>query len=61
MPGKQKYTYDYGTSFPTSGGLGTYGNISLDNYKSKAGGCADARDATLIKSSSKLKDPSLAK
>ena len=35
----QKYTYDYGTSFGTGGGLGTYGSIALDNYKSKIGGC----------------------
>lgn len=43
--GTQKYKYDYGTSVGTGGGLGTYGNISLDNYKSRNTGCTDARDA----------------
>lgn len=32
----QTYQFDYGTTFGTGGGLGTYGPISLDNYKSKA-------------------------
>jgi len=59
--GTQKYSYDYGTTFPTGGGLGTYGNISLDNYKSKTGGCADAVGATPIKLLPKAKDLSLAK
>src|SRR5450432_2191411 len=48
--GKQKYTYDYGTTFPTGGGAGTYGTIALDNYKSKAaGGCAESVGAQAIK------------
>ena len=62
--GKQTYTYDYGTSFGTGGGLGTYGLISLDNYKSKAGGCAldggIARGATVVKGSN-ARDLSLSK
>jgi hypothetical protein len=63
--GTQKYTFDYGTTFGTGGGLGTYGLISLDNYKSKAGGCtADggtfAKGARAIKGSD-AKDLSLAK
>ena len=58
--GTQKYTYDYGTTFPTGGGLGTYGNISLDNYRSKIGGCADAIGATPVKGSN-AKDLSLTK
>jgi hypothetical protein len=49
--GRQKYTYDYGTTFGTGGGLGTYGPVSLDDYKSKPGGCADAGDAVVIKAS----------
>jgi hypothetical protein len=58
--GTQKYQYDYGTSFGTGGGLGTYGLVSLDNYKSKAGGCADAQGAILVKGSN-AKDLSLSK
>ena len=49
--GKQKYKYDYGTTFDTGGGLGTYGSVSLDDYKSKPGGCTDAADAVVIKGS----------
>ena len=63
--GKQKYTYDCGTSFGGGGGLGTYGNISLDNYVSKPGGCADVvgagnEKATVVKGSN-ARDLSLAK
>ncbi|HEY3777126.1 MAG TPA: hypothetical protein VGL35_03635 [Rhizomicrobium sp.] len=58
--GTQKYTYDYGTSFGTGGGLGTYGSVSLDNYKSKVGGCAFDPEATVIKRSN-ARDLSLAK
>lgn len=36
VSGTQTYEFDYGTTFGTGGGLGTYGPISLDNYKSKA-------------------------
>jgi hypothetical protein len=36
----QVYNFDYGASFGTGGGLGTFGSVALDNYKSKAGGCA---------------------
>lgn len=36
VSGTQSYEFDYGTTFGTGGGLGTYGTISLDNYKSKA-------------------------
>jgi hypothetical protein len=47
-----KYSYDYGTSVGTGGGLGTYGNISLDNCKSKGANCKDALEgATVIKAS----------
>jgi hypothetical protein len=62
--GKQTYTYDYGASFGTGGGLGTYGLISLDNYKSKAGGCAAdggvTKGATVVKGSN-ARDLSLSK
>lgn len=34
--GTQSYQYDYGMTFGTGGGLGTYGPVSLDNFKSKA-------------------------
>lgn len=60
--GKQTYTYDYGTTFGGGGGLGTYGLISIDNYKSKPGGCTADRTATVIKHASQgPKDPTLAK
>jgi hypothetical protein len=60
--GMQKYSYDYGSSynFGTGGGLGTYGNISLDNYKSGAASCTDAIGATVIKGSN-ARDLSLSK
>jgi hypothetical protein len=58
--GVQRYSFDYGTTFGTGGGLGTYGNISLDNYKSGAANCADAIGATVIKGSS-ARDLSLSK
>jgi hypothetical protein len=48
---KQTYTYDYGTTFGTGGGLGTYGAVALDDYKSKPGGCTDAADAVVIRQS----------
>ncbi|MFZ5548795.1 MAG: hypothetical protein ACOZJX_08880 [Pseudomonadota bacterium] len=35
VSGTQTYQYDYGTTFGTGAGLGTYGSISLDNFKSK--------------------------
>jgi len=50
--GIQKYKYNYGSSVGTGGGLGTYGNVSLDNYKSGPATCRDAIGATEIKSSS---------
>jgi hypothetical protein len=58
--GKQKYTYDYGATFGTGGGLGTYGAIAIDDYRSKAGGCKLDRDARMIKGST-AKDLSLSK
>jgi len=59
--GTQKYSYDYGTSVGTGGGLGTYGNIALDNYKSGAATCkADLQGATRITHST-ARDPSLSK
>jgi hypothetical protein len=57
----QKYTYDYGTTFPTGAGLGTYGDVALDNYKSKGESCTFDTDAVFIKKGSGIKDPSLAK
>jgi hypothetical protein len=49
--GTQKYKFDYGTTFGNGGGLGTYGLVSLDNYRSKGGTCAYDADATVIKGS----------
>ncbi|MBV9570502.1 MAG: hypothetical protein JO056_04590 [Alphaproteobacteria bacterium] len=54
--GIQKYSYDYGQTFGTGGGLGTYGPVSLDNYKSKPGGCTDGGGAKIIRSSN-ARDP----
>ena len=47
--GTQTYKYDYGTSFGTGGGLGTYGSVALDNYVSKPGGCAQDTAGVWIK------------
>jgi hypothetical protein len=61
--GTQKYSYDYGSSysFGTGGGLGTYGNVSLDNYRSGTASCTkDAEGATVIRHSN-ARDLSLAK
>lgn len=59
--GNQKYKYDYGTSVGTGGGLGTYGNISLDNYRSGTATCtADLQGATVI-TRSNARDLSLSK
>lgn len=59
--GTQKYTYDYGATFGNGGGLGTYGPIALDNYRSKAGSdCAPDPEAIPI-TRSNAKDPTLAK
>ncbi|MGM9487076.1 hypothetical protein [Ideonella sp. YS5] len=33
--GTQVYQFDYGQNFGTGGGLGTFGPISLDNFKSR--------------------------
>ena len=46
--GKQVYSYDYGTTFGTGGGLGTYGPAELDNYKSMPSGCALVEKGTRI-------------
>lgn len=58
--GTQKYKYDYGYTVGPWGGLGTYGNISLDNYRSRTTGCGDAKGATLI-TGSNARDLSLSK
>jgi hypothetical protein len=59
--GKQVYNYDYGTSFGTGGGLGTYGSVALDAYKSAPGGCSAAERGTMIKNgSTTVRDLSLA-
>ena len=58
--GTQKYKFDYGTTFGTGGGLGTYGEVSLDNYKSKAGSCTADADAITVKGSN-VRDLSLSK
>lgn len=60
----QKYAYDYGAdgnSFGTGAGLGTFGNVTLDNYQSKPGGrCTLDADTVMIKGPG-LADPTKAK
>jgi hypothetical protein len=58
--GTQVYKFDYGTTFGTGGGLGTYGSVALDNYKSSAGGCSFDESGTWI-TKSNAKDLSLSK
>lgn len=60
--GRQTYTYDYGSgyNFGTGGGLGTYGLISFDNYKSKGAKCDAASNAKMLKPAN-VKDLSLRK
>ncbi|MEO8927000.1 MAG: hypothetical protein ABI306_07535 [Caulobacteraceae bacterium] len=58
----QVYNFDYGTSFGTGGGLGTFGSVALDNYRSTAGGCAFQEQGVWIKKGSgKARDLSLSK
>ncbi|MDQ2860781.1 MAG: hypothetical protein M3T55_08655 [Pseudomonadota bacterium] len=59
----QIYNLDYGANtFGTGGGLGTYGSVALDNYKSKPGGCSTDRRGIWIKhGSSTVRDLSLSK
>jgi hypothetical protein len=40
--GTQVYQFDYGATFGLGGGLGTYGPVSLDNYKARTAGTEDA-------------------
>jgi hypothetical protein len=58
--GTQKYTYDYGASVGAGGGLGTYGDVFLDNYKSKAAKCGFDPEATVVKATN-VRDPSQSK
>lgn len=57
----QVYNFDYGASFGTGGGLGTYGSVALDNYQSKPGGCSFDRRGIWIKHGSNVRDLSLSK
>jgi hypothetical protein len=58
----QVYNYDYGATFHTGGGLGTYGSVALDNYKSSPGGCAlSERGIWIKKGASHVRDLSLTK
>lgn len=58
--GTQSYSYDYGTSFGTGGGVGTYGVVSLDNYKS-SGKVTEAGVKPVMITGSNAKDLSLNK
>ncbi len=61
--GVQVYKFDYGTSVGAGGGLGTYGPIALDNYKSHSSGCASSEKGVWIRKGAHpaVKDLSLAK
>ncbi|HVU21745.1 MAG TPA: hypothetical protein VHE09_13520 [Rhizomicrobium sp.] len=47
--GKQRYKFDYETGFGTGGGGSPFGSISLDNYKSSSGGCAESAGANTLR------------
>ena len=61
--GVQVYKFDYGTSVGTGGGLGVYGPIALDNYKSHSAGCASSEKGVWIRKGARpsVQDLSLAK
>ena len=40
--GVQTYTHDYGTTFGSGAGLGTFGSVRLDNFVGFAGTCSSA-------------------
>jgi len=57
--GIQTYTYNYGTTFGSGVGLGTYGSVKLDNYIGFASACTDpaaegAAPATMMPSATDL-------
>jgi len=51
----QKYTFDYGKTFPTGAGLGMSSNTALDDYQSKTAGCKTDPTATVIRRASQSK------
>jgi hypothetical protein len=57
--GVQTYSYDYGTTFGSGGGLGTYGSVSLDNYVGFKTNCSAAAVATAIPAASLRHDKDL--
>ena len=57
----QVYNFDYGTTFGAGGGLGTFGSVALDNYRSTTAGCSFSRRGTWIKHGSNVRDLSLSK
>jgi hypothetical protein len=54
--GTQTYTYDYGTSFTTGAGLGTYGVVALDNFKFRANFAGEAAANAVVVRGSNAKD-----
>jgi hypothetical protein len=45
--GIQTYTYNYGTTYGSGVGLGTYGSVKLDNYIGFAGSCSSAPEGAI--------------
>ncbi|MBQ0960675.1 hypothetical protein KAK06_17095 [Ideonella sp. 4Y11] len=56
--GTQTYTHDYGSSFTTGAGLGTYGVVSLDNFKYTANFARQADANAVVVRGSNAKDMS---
>jgi len=45
--GIQTYTYNYGTTYGSGVGLGTYGSVKLDNYIGFASNCSDGPEGAV--------------
>ena len=59
--GVQTYTNDYGSTFGSGGGLGTYGSVGIDNYVGFKSGCADVPKGVSASVMSRDTDRSLTK
>ena len=59
--GVQTYNNDYGGTFGSGGGLGTYGSVGIDNYIGFKSGCADVPKGVNVNVMPHGTDKSLAK